>query len=121
VERQCGHRIFGPAGQAGILPVTANTIVVEDDSDAVSSRSPSLTQLPFDGMWQLRPASPGRHAGSLSTRKMTKEILTTTNAPMGSFPSLWRWAVVAGAVSLTAIEHSGKGTSEREKNDDDSE
>jgi hypothetical protein len=31
---------------------------------------------------------------------------------MGSFPSLWRWAVVAGAVSLTAIEHSGQSTSE---------
>jgi hypothetical protein len=86
VERQCGHRIFGPAGQAGISPVAATTIVVEDDSDAVSPRTRSAAQLAFDGVLRLRPACGGRHAGLSPTRKLTKEILTTTAAPMGSFP-----------------------------------
>jgi hypothetical protein len=121
VERQCGHPIFGPAGQAGISTVAAKTVAVEDYSDAVSPRTPSATQLAFDVVWLLRPARGGRHAGSSPTQKVTKEILTTTTAPMGSFPSLWRWAVVACAVSLTALAHSGRSTSGREKNDDDSD
>jgi hypothetical protein len=121
VERQCGHGVSGPSGQAGILPVTAKTIALKVDRDAASPRSPAATQLPSDGMRKLRPASPGRHAGSLPARKVTTEMLTTTTAPMGFIFSLWRWAVLADAVSLSAIEYSGPSTSEREKNDDDSE
>jgi hypothetical protein len=72
VERQCGHRIFDPAGQAGISPVAAKTIAVEDDSDAVSPRTPSATLLAFDGVWLVREVSGGRHAGSSPTRKVSK-------------------------------------------------
>jgi hypothetical protein len=110
-----------PLGKPEFHRSRQKTMAVEDDSDAVSPRFPSATQLPYDGIWQLRPARPGRHAGSLPTRKVTIEILTTTAAPMGSSPLLWRWSVVAGSVSVTALEHSGQSTSERKKNDDDSD
>jgi Carboxyl transferase domain len=110
-----------PLGKPEFHRSRQKTIAVEDDSDALSPRTRSATQLAFDGIWRLRPARGGRHAGSLPTRKVTTEILTATAAPMGSSPLLWRWSVVAGSASVTAPAHSGQCTSEREKNDDDSD
>jgi hypothetical protein len=122
VERKCGHRIFCPAGQGGISPVGSNTIAVEDDSDAVSPRTRSATQLAFDGVWRLRPAR-GGPARRLVTDSESDKRDTDDNWGANETFSfvLWRWVVVAGAVSLTALAYSGQSTSEGEKNDDDSD
>jgi hypothetical protein len=52
-----------PPGKPESSPVAAKTIAVEDDSDAVSPRTPSATQVAYDGVGDcVRPAETGTQA-----------------------------------------------------------
>jgi hypothetical protein len=54
--------------------VAEKAVAEEDDGDAVSSRTPSATQLAIDIVWRLCVARGGRHTGSSPTRKVTIDI-----------------------------------------------
>jgi hypothetical protein len=102
-----------PLGMPELSPVAAKTITGEDDSRCCLATHALSHAARIRRRWQLRPSRGGRHAGSLPTRKVTTEILTTYTAAMGKSPSLWRRAVVAGAVSITALEHLWKESKTR--------